>query len=242
MIWTQKTATLLSMLVPLMALAVPLLDVSLAILRRFLSNRPVFSADRAHIHHRLLDRGLTPRKAVFLLYFFAAIVAGIAVLLTSPLSKPYQSLIGLVILGLILVAVRQLRYQEFQAASQFFTSGELQNRVRYRLSLDRFSEALQKASSRGEAWKLIEAFAETHRCASVRWASADSEPEYFASFGSVAAAPSWTFSVSLPQGELTFTGCDVTDPVFDVPSLARALQSGFRVSAPSGRSAVESGA
>jgi UDP-GlcNAc:undecaprenyl-phosphate GlcNAc-1-phosphate transferase len=48
------------MIVPLLAVSIPLLDVSLTILRRFLRNQPIFSADRGHIHHRLLERGLAP--------------------------------------------------------------------------------------------------------------------------------------------------------------------------------------
>ena len=68
-IWSDKSATLLGMTAPLMALFVPLLDVGLSVVRRFLRHQPIFDADRGHIHHRLLDRGLTPRlhvgRAVF---------------------------------------------------------------------------------------------------------------------------------------------------------------------------------
>src|ERR1035437_5352143 len=72
--WSQKSATLLGMTAPLIALAMPLLDTALAIGRRFLRRQPIFSADRGHIHHRLLDRGLTPRRVALLLY--AACVVG----------------------------------------------------------------------------------------------------------------------------------------------------------------------
>jgi UDP-GlcNAc:undecaprenyl-phosphate GlcNAc-1-phosphate transferase len=61
-LWSQKSATLLAMTAPMMALAIPILDVCLSIVRRYLSHRPIFAADRGHIHHRLLDRGLSPRR------------------------------------------------------------------------------------------------------------------------------------------------------------------------------------
>ena len=50
-VWSQKSATVLGMTAPLIALAIPLLDTALAIARRFLRRQPVFGADRGHIHH-----------------------------------------------------------------------------------------------------------------------------------------------------------------------------------------------
>src|ERR1017187_9291352 len=67
-IWSQKSATLLGMTAPLIALAIPLLDTALAVARRFLRHQPVFGADRGHIHHRLLARGFTPRRVAYVLY------------------------------------------------------------------------------------------------------------------------------------------------------------------------------
>lgn len=58
--WSQKSATILGMTAPLLALAVPLLDTTIAIVRRFLRHQPIFGADRGHVHHKLLDRGFRP--------------------------------------------------------------------------------------------------------------------------------------------------------------------------------------
>src|SRR6201999_2943513 len=52
-LWSQKAATILGITAPMMAMAIPLLDTGLAIVRRFLRNRPIFEGDRGHIHHRL---------------------------------------------------------------------------------------------------------------------------------------------------------------------------------------------
>ena len=46
--------------------------------RRFLRNRPIFEADRGHIHHKLLERGLSPQGTVLTIYAFCAVVAGLS--------------------------------------------------------------------------------------------------------------------------------------------------------------------
>jgi len=74
----RKTA-LLAFLVPLLALAIPLLDTGLSILRRIRSGRGVFSPDKLHMHHRLLEREGSHRSAVLMLYFLTACFCMIAV-------------------------------------------------------------------------------------------------------------------------------------------------------------------
>ena len=64
----QKASATVSIAVPLVALGVPIIDTMLAIVRRFLEKRPLFSPDRGHIHHRLLDMGITHRRAVLIIY------------------------------------------------------------------------------------------------------------------------------------------------------------------------------
>jgi UDP-GlcNAc:undecaprenyl-phosphate GlcNAc-1-phosphate transferase len=79
-IWTvQKAATAVLVVFPAVALGLPLLDTSLTIGRRLLSGRPVLLADRDHVHHRLLGRGLTQRQAVILLYAVCAVFSGLSV-------------------------------------------------------------------------------------------------------------------------------------------------------------------
>lgn len=83
-IWSQKTTgPVLSMVAPLMALSIPLLDMVLSILRRFLQHQPVLRADHDHIHHRLLKRGFTPRRSVVLLYAAGALAASLSLLQTA---------------------------------------------------------------------------------------------------------------------------------------------------------------
>jgi UDP-GlcNAc:undecaprenyl-phosphate GlcNAc-1-phosphate transferase len=78
-----KRVSLITFLAPLLALAVPILDTALSILRRMRSHTPIFSADRLHMHHRLLDAEGSPRAAVLQFYFVTAAFCLIALSFTK---------------------------------------------------------------------------------------------------------------------------------------------------------------
>ena len=65
----------------LVILAVPLLDTTLAIARRAVRGRPLFSPDRDHLHHRLLARTSSQRRAVLILYAACAVLSAAAVVM-----------------------------------------------------------------------------------------------------------------------------------------------------------------
>jgi len=169
MIWTQKTSTLISMMVPLLALSVPLLDAALAVMRRFLRHQPIFSADRGHIHHRLLDRGLSPRQAVWVLYLFAALAAGMALLASSVLETRYQGIIAVVFCGVALVGIRQLRYSEFGVAGRLLFRGEFNRTVHLKLKIESLSGALERAASESEWWGTLTTDIGALHLTGVRW-------------------------------------------------------------------------
>ncbi len=66
-----------------MVLAYPLFDTTFAIVRRWLKGRPIFSADREHLHHKLLDSGLDQRQAVLVLYGLTLVFCLLALLLVK---------------------------------------------------------------------------------------------------------------------------------------------------------------
>jgi len=167
-VWTQKSDTLISMTVPLLALSIPLLDVSLAILRRFLRNQPIFAADRGHIHHRLIDRGLTPRRAVLVLYLVCAMAAAFALLLTMPHAGRFFGLVMLAVCGVVWLGIRQLRYAEFGLASRLLFGGELQRTLGGQLRLERLAEEVGQAGDEEQCWRLVAAAARDFGFDSIR--------------------------------------------------------------------------
>ena len=121
-----KSATAVLVAIPLFALAVPLLDVSVSILRRWLRGVPIFSPDARHIHHRLLALGLTPGRASFVLCVVAGAFALVGLLLAF---APPPALIGMALTGGVISAgifmygIRQLDYNEFVEAGAALASG-----------------------------------------------------------------------------------------------------------------------
>ncbi len=106
---SQKSPTAIAILVPLIALGLPLMDMLLAMVRRILERRSIFSADRGHLHHRLLDLGLTQRRAVLVLYGLSLLFTAIA--LVVYLGRSWQIGVSLLTLTLTLVGiVRFTRY------------------------------------------------------------------------------------------------------------------------------------
>jgi UDP-GlcNAc:undecaprenyl-phosphate GlcNAc-1-phosphate transferase len=77
----RKGTAALTLLLPIVALGVPIADGLLALARRLLRGRPVFHGDAGHIHHRLLDAGLSPRAALGVLWGLSALFGAAAILL-----------------------------------------------------------------------------------------------------------------------------------------------------------------
>jgi UDP-GlcNAc:undecaprenyl-phosphate GlcNAc-1-phosphate transferase len=71
----MKTTAAIALAVPLLIVAVPIFDTASAIIRRVAGRRPVQEADKGHIHHRLLGRGLNQRQTVLIIYLWSALLA-----------------------------------------------------------------------------------------------------------------------------------------------------------------------
>lgn len=78
-----KTAAAVALVVPLMVFGLPLLDASFVVTRRVMSGVPVTQADKRHIHHTLLKKGLSQRQAVWVLYIVAGVLCGTAILVVK---------------------------------------------------------------------------------------------------------------------------------------------------------------
>ncbi len=108
----QKSSTIIAVAIPVVSFGLPILETSLSIVRRFISGRPVFTADREHIHHKLLQLGLSHRQAVIILYAVSALFAVLSLFLLLPASKTLG--LVLVVLGVgVWLGVQRLNYLEF---------------------------------------------------------------------------------------------------------------------------------
>lgn len=103
---TYKSYAALSLLVPLVALGVPVADTVLAIARRWRSHRPIFQADAEHLHHRLLRRGLSQRQTAIVLYLVSAVLGAGALFLSGIHRFPLVVVLGLLLAALGLGARR----------------------------------------------------------------------------------------------------------------------------------------
>lgn len=77
-----KMHAIITFVVPFLALALPLADTTFAFFRRILRGQSPFHPDRGHLHHRLLDMGLSQKQAVALMYGISALLGIAAVLMT----------------------------------------------------------------------------------------------------------------------------------------------------------------
>lgn len=108
---SAKSSTAVALLVPVVTLGLPITDTLLAVLRRALRGRPVFSADHEHIHHMMLSKGFSQRRTVLLLYGVCLVLATMAFALTYA-SEPVAAATLTLLAGLGGVALRKLGYLE----------------------------------------------------------------------------------------------------------------------------------
>lgn len=98
-----KTSTTLAITIPAVIMSLPFLDTLLAVVRRKLSGRSFAAADREHIHHRLLDRGMTPWQVLCLLGALCLLTGGAA---TAATIFRNESVAWITALALLVLVVR----------------------------------------------------------------------------------------------------------------------------------------
>jgi UDP-GlcNAc:undecaprenyl-phosphate/decaprenyl-phosphate GlcNAc-1-phosphate transferase len=73
-----KTAALATLVLPLLVLAIPIIDTSFVMAKRMKYRQPLYEADRTHLHHRFLNIGFSQARAVAYMYLWCALLAGAA--------------------------------------------------------------------------------------------------------------------------------------------------------------------
>ncbi|MFZ0805495.1 MAG: MraY family glycosyltransferase [Candidatus Sulfotelmatobacter sp.] len=108
----QKAPTIVAVAIPVVSFGLPILETSLSIIRRLISGRPVFTADHEHIHHKLLQHGMTHRQVVILLYGVSAVFAMLSLFLLWPTGSSLGLVLAVLGIG-IWIGVQHLGYLEF---------------------------------------------------------------------------------------------------------------------------------
>lgn len=103
---TLKGAAFITLLLPVLVLGVPIFDTLWSILRRLISGKPVMTADKNHLHHRLLKNGFSHRNAVLFIYCLSAILGVTAILVRSFSIKGSILIVGGVLVFLIFLFYR----------------------------------------------------------------------------------------------------------------------------------------
>ncbi|MFZ5634577.1 MAG: MraY family glycosyltransferase [Bacillota bacterium] len=96
-----KSATAISVIIPVVVMGIPLLDTLLAIVRRYQDQRPIFQPDKQHLHHQLLARGFSHRQAVLSIYGVSVVMGASAVVMS--LLTTNQAMLLLVILATVVL-------------------------------------------------------------------------------------------------------------------------------------------
>lgn len=153
-IWSRQARNPAGMLAPVVAFSVPLLDVCLSVMRRYLRKRPLFKADRGHIHHKLLSSGLTTRQAALLLYAAAVLCSALGLSLNA------SHIRSSVILGsyclLLVGATRALGYEEFKVMLRMMHPREFRSALNTHLAIRSIEDRMRMAHGSTEQWETLQ--------------------------------------------------------------------------------------
>lgn len=158
---SQKSYTLFSIVAAMLALGLPIFDLSLAVVRRYLSGQPIFRADQHHVHHRLLRMGLSQSQSVVVLFGGAIVLEGLALVFIYA-DDALSALAIAAVVPLIVVAVRFLGYGQLIRSARRArlleqVESDASDRTRAVTALRR---ELRVATSVAELWGAVEQHAE----------------------------------------------------------------------------------
>jgi UDP-GlcNAc:undecaprenyl-phosphate/decaprenyl-phosphate GlcNAc-1-phosphate transferase len=217
---SQKAPTMVAVAIPVVSFGLPILDVTLAVVRRFLGGKPLFIGDNDHIHHKLLKRGLSQRTAVLILY---GATAGFALLSLFLIHNAGMIALVLLIIGLgVWVGVQHLHYAEFAELRELVERTKKRKQViAHNLEIRRASELLNSCVE----------FASI--CKALKNALQPVGFDGFQLTNSSTSDISESFFAPLrraPDGGLRYCWCDTTtpDPAWEL-RLELIMNSGYRM-------------
>lgn len=78
-----KSVAAVALIIPIFALGLPIFDTTCAIIRRYLNKKPIMEADKDHLHHKLMGKGLNQRQTVLVMYFISMMLGIAAVIIAD---------------------------------------------------------------------------------------------------------------------------------------------------------------
>jgi len=169
-------------LIPIFALAYPLLDTGVAIMRRWLRGVPLSRADRRHVHHQLGSLGLAPKKALFIIYAGSGSIAALGLLaaFAPPEVTVVATMIGIGVLVLVIaLGIYWLQYHEFLEAGASLKSAATKARsvIQDKINARDVAQAIRQAESMEEIQAILKDNAPTFRFAYLKLSDPESRPE-----------------------------------------------------------------
>lgn len=174
---SQKETLAAALAAPVLALGLPIIDVTLTLIRRGMKGLPIFRADRRHLHHRLVDKGFTHRRSVLTLYVlsFAFLVMALTVFW-------YQGKALSVVLGLLFVGVIFLVHsygkvpQKYSVRHLWRELYNVRRETRYMMTLGQWLELeAERCDSPEELWENFQFLARKFDLFEVRLAVEEGE-------------------------------------------------------------------
>ena len=101
-----KNVTLTSFIVPLIILAIPIMDTLFAIIRRLLKGEPPFKGDKLHLDHQLLNRNFSIRQTVFIIYVIDALLAFASILYILKITLISYILYGIIVCIMLFIVLK----------------------------------------------------------------------------------------------------------------------------------------
>jgi UDP-GlcNAc:undecaprenyl-phosphate/decaprenyl-phosphate GlcNAc-1-phosphate transferase len=142
---SQKATTAIAVTIPIIAFGLPIVDVTLAVARRFLRGSRLFDGDDDHIHHKLLKRGMSQREAVLTLYAITA-AFGLLSLAIFHGQRILAAVLIIIAIG-VLYGIQQLHYVEFSELGELLHQAGIHRRIlANNVGVRRAAESLSKCT------------------------------------------------------------------------------------------------
>jgi UDP-GlcNAc:undecaprenyl-phosphate GlcNAc-1-phosphate transferase len=150
----EKSTTAVALLVPIVALGLPIGDTLLAMTRRMVRGQPMFASERGHIHHRLMARGLSHRATVLALYGIAIVLAGVAVALFHSDAEQTIAYAGAIV-AIAAMLLFSAGYVRFDQTRQILS--DRKNNLAMRAAVRKAGEQLRHAQDPDAIWRVVHA-------------------------------------------------------------------------------------